>query len=123
MQQPFIFYVGYVQHIQIIYYNIYTYNLVIKICNTARLGVITHAEFCSPFLRGERLGREQAFSAQTGRGPSVLPKRVVAPVALSQNPQLCIFFFLFSWVCKSSWGVGLEHNKVKAFLGRDDPAS
>lgn len=32
-QQPFIFYVECVQHIQIIYYNICTYNLVINICN------------------------------------------------------------------------------------------
>lgn len=48
-QQPFMFYVRCVQHIQIIYYNIYTYNLVIKICNTASFGVITHAESDSPF--------------------------------------------------------------------------
>ena len=53
-QQPFMFYVGYVQHIQIIYYNIYTDNSVIKICNTASLGVITHREPHSPFLGGER---------------------------------------------------------------------
>ena len=41
-QQPFMFYVGCVQRIQIIYYNTYTYSLVIKICNTVSLGIITH---------------------------------------------------------------------------------
>lgn len=75
MQQPFIFYVGCVQHIQIIYYNIYTYNLVIKICNTARLRVITHAEFCSPFFRGERWGRERTgFLSPHREGPLCAPE-------------------------------------------------
>lgn len=53
-QQPFMFYVGCVQYIQIIYYNIYTYNLVIKICNTASFGMITHAESYFPCHGGER---------------------------------------------------------------------
>lgn len=37
-QQLFMFYVRCVQHIHIIYYNIYTGNLVIKMCNMASLG-------------------------------------------------------------------------------------
>lgn len=49
-RQPFMFYVGCVQHIQIIYYNIYICNSVIKICNTASLGMITHGESYSPLL-------------------------------------------------------------------------
>lgn len=43
-QQRFMFYVGCVRHIRIIYYDIYTDNLVIKICNTASLGMIAHME-------------------------------------------------------------------------------
>ena len=69
-QQPFMFYVGCVRHIRIIYYNIYTYNLVIKICNTASFGMITHVESYSALHGDESKGEgETSFLSPHKKDP------------------------------------------------------
>lgn len=56
------------------------------------------------FLQGREMGERENRLSQPSQGGAPLCSRkwVVAPVALSQNLQLYIGFFLFSWVCKSS---------------------
>lgn len=67
-QQCFMFYVGCVRHIQIIYYNMYTYNLVIKICNTTSFGMMAHVESYSLLHGDESKGEGETLSQPSQEG-------------------------------------------------------
>ena len=117
-QQLFMFYVRCVQHAHIIYYNIYTDNLVIKMCNTASLGE-NHSHgilFSSPWRWKEKGDGRTAFSALTGRGLSVFMKEDGLSFGFgpgSAGTSICRSTFLFSLLSNSFWWWSWDRTKSR----------
>lgn len=124
-QQAFTFYVGCIEYIQITYYNIYTYNLAIKICGMTSLGNEHSCEILFSFPWGwkEKGDRRTSFPSPHREGPRLCSwRRMISPLAWAQallEPSSAEAFFYFPWCVIASGdgaGIGIVRHKWFFFI-------